>query len=200
MSALLMKTTIILLAIFLEITCANAQSVPGSPSGEPGTQETTQAATSEAKLTNIDPGKRADIQRLMELAGTRTLMLNMMNSMTTSMKPLLVNSFPPGEYRDKLIDLFLENFRENADLGQMLDLAVPIYDKYFSDEEIKGLIKFYESPVGHKAVSLLPQIMSEMTAEGQKWGGELGRRTMQQVLAENPDLADQLKAAAAKQK
>lgn len=163
-------------------------------------QETIQAASSEAKQTNIDPGKRADIQRLMDVAGTRSVMLNTMGSMTSSMKPLLVNSLPPGDYRDKLIGLFLERFQANADLSRLLDLAVPVYDKYFSDEEIKGLIKFYESPLGHKTVSLLPQIMTEMTAEGQRWGGELGRQTMQQVLAENPDLADQLKAAAAKQK
>jgi uncharacterized protein len=199
-SPLVMKTTIVLFALFLEMTCATAQSASGSPSGKPEMQETIQAASSEAKQTNIDPGKRADIQRLMDVAGTRSVMLNTMGSMTSSMKPLLVNSLPPGDYRDKLIGLFLERFQANADLSRLLDLAVPVYDKYFSDEEIKGLIKFYESPLGHKTVSLLPQIMTEMTAEGQRWGGELGRQTMQQVLAENPDLADQLKAAAAKQK
>lgn len=195
-----MKTTIVLLTLFLEMTCAAAQSTLGPPSGKPGKQEPTQAASNEAKQTNIDPGKRADIQRLMEVAGTRSIMLNMLDSITTSMKPLMVNSLPPGEYRDKLIGVFIEKFRANADLSKLLDFAVPIYDKYFSDEEIKGLINFYESPLGHKTVSLLPQIMSEMSAEGQKWGAEVGRQSMLQVLAENPDLADQLKAAAAKQK
>ena len=200
MSPLVMKTTIVLLTLFLEMTSAIAQSRPGSPSGKPGTQETTQAASNEAKQTNIDPGKRAAIQHLMEVAGTKNAMVTMIDSMTTSMKPLMINSLPPGDYRAKLIDLFLQKFRSNIDLSQLLDLAVPIYDKYFSDEEIKGLIKFYESPLGHKTVSMLPKIMSEMSGEGQKLGGKVGRQTMQQVLAENPDLADQLNAAAAKQK
>lgn len=77
----------------------------------------------------------------------------------------------------------------------MLDLTIPVYGKYFSDQEVKDLTKFYESPLGRKAVTAVPQIMTETQALGRQWGEKIGRETMQEVLAEHPDLAAQLKAA-----
>lgn len=36
-----------------------------------------------------------------------------------------------------------------------------IYDKYYTDKEIKELIAFYKSPVGKKTIDLTPEIMQE---------------------------------------
>jgi hypothetical protein len=116
--------------------------------------------------------------------------------MTESIKPLLANSLPPGEYREKLIDLFLTKFRTKADPQHLLELAIPVYDKHFSNEEIKSLLQFYRTPLGQKTIQVLPMVATEMQEEGKKWGEGLGRDSMQEVLAENPDLAKALEAAA----
>ena len=47
-----------------------------------------------------------------------------------------------------------------------------------------------------KAVSELPQVMSELQAKGRDWGKNLGRDSMHEVLAEHPDLETALEAAA----
>jgi hypothetical protein len=39
---------------------------------------------------------------------------------------------------------------------------VKIYDKYFSDEEIKDLIKFYKSPTGQKMINTMPDIQKDI--------------------------------------
>jgi len=109
---------------------------------------------------------------------------------------MMNNSLPPGDYRDKLIDLFLAKFRSKIEPQHMLDMAVPIYDKHLSHEEIKGLIQFYQTPLGQKTLTELPQMMSELQTEGQSWGRTMGQDSMQEVLAENPDLAAALEAAA----
>ena len=189
-----MKRSLPLLVLwFAAISVAaqnGSQSVPAQPGMAPANSanpETTQAP--------IDPVKSADIRRLLEVAGTKNIMESMMDSMQTSMKPLMVSSLPAGEYRDKLIDLFIQRFRSKANLNQLLDLAIPIYDKHFSDQELKDLIKFYDTPIGRKLVIALPQIVAELQAQGRQWGAKLGRDCMQEVLAENPDLATQLAAA-----
>jgi uncharacterized protein len=141
-----------------------------------------------AAPAKIDPAKDADIRRLLEVGGSKATMAEMMAEMEKNIKPLLTSSFPPGEYREKLVDLFLEKFHSKVDLQQMLDLVVPIYDKYFSDEEIKGLIQFYSTPLGQKAVKVLPKLMSECGDVGRKWGEEIGRVSMMEVLSEHPEL------------
>ena len=124
-----------------------------------------------------------------------------MDSMANTIRPLMTNSLPPGEYRVRLVDLFFVKFQSLADAAQFLDSsAVPIYDKHFSDDEIRGLIKFYETPLGQKAVSALPQVSNELREEGKTWGEQVGRQAMLEVLAEHPDLAEALKAAKAQQK
>lgn len=164
-------------------TASRPAAQPSAPAGAAGQQ------------ANMDPAKEADIRRLLELTGTKAVMNQMMDSMRQNIKPLMTNSLPPGEYREKLVNLFFAKFQAKADLKELLDKAVPVYDKYFSHDEIKGLLAFYQTPLGQKTISVLPKVTAEMTQAGQQWGEEMGRQCMQDVLAEHPDLAAALDAS-----
>ena len=152
-------------------------------------------AAAPAAPAKIDPAKEADIRRLLEATGTTTLMQQVMDNMQKSLKPVLTNSFPPGEYREKLVDLFFEKFRSKLNTKRLVDLAVIRYDEQFSDEDIKGLISFYETPLGQKAVSALPKLTIELQQDGQTLGQQMGRESMIEVLAEHPELAKALQNA-----
>ena len=107
----------------------------------------------------------------------------------------MTKALPPGDYRDRLIELFVQKL-QTKDLSQaILDAAVPIYDKYLSDDDIKSLIQFYESPAGRKLAAVTPALMAELQGVGEKQGEEEGRQTMLEVLAQNPDLEQALEAA-----
>jgi hypothetical protein len=182
----------ILLAGVVSAAAQNAASSAAAP--QSATQPAAQAAPA-ASQNKIDPAKEADIRHLLEVAGTKAVMMQMMESMTANVKPMLISALPPGDYREKLADLFLAKFQAKANLQHLLDLAISAYDRHFTHEEIKGLIKFYESPLGKKAVSELPQLMDEMTTAGREWGQQVGRESMQEVLAEHPEMVDALNAA-----
>jgi len=183
----------VVFAFLLLITSLSAQQTNPSPaSAKSGT-----AATPASK---IDPVKEADIRRLMTITQIDKVTLQSMQAMSTNVKPLLTASLPAGEYREKLIALFLEKFQANAKAEDLIGLFIPLYDKYFTDDEIKGLIKFYETPIGQKAVSTLPQLLEEAQKTGRDWGARLGQESMQQVLAEHPDLKQQMEEAAVKGK
>ncbi len=158
-------------------------------------QQNVPAKTPSAAPSAIDPAKEADIRRLLELTGAKGLVKQTMDSMEGSIKPLLASALPPGEYRDKLIDLFFAKFQSKANPKALLDLAVPLYDKYLSHEEIKGLIQFYQTPLGQKTITVLPKLTGEMAELGKQWGQDLGQQCMREVLAEHPDLAQALEAA-----
>jgi uncharacterized protein len=173
-----------------------AQSAPASgtrPQSPSSKQPAASAATSGDR--KIDPAKEADIRRLLDLVGTRDLVVQSMDAMSKSIKPLLTNSLPPGDYREKLVNLFFEKFTTKTNVQHLLDMAVPIYDKNFSREEIHSLMAFYQTPLGKKTVSTLPRLSLELQEEGRKWGESLGRESMQEVLAEHPDLEQALIAA-----
>jgi uncharacterized protein len=152
-------------------------------------------AAPSAKNSGIAPEKEKDIRRLLELVGTKALMAQAMGEMEKATRPELENSLPVGDYREKLIEAFFAKFRQKFDVQKMVDLAVPIYDKYFSLEEVRGLIRFYETPLGQKSVSVLPQLTAELMNEGRQLGEDAARQSMMEALAEHPDLEKQMEDA-----
>ena len=192
-----MKISVVLgVCLTLGSIGANAQNAPAGARKAASAQA---AAADKAGITTqakIDPAKEADIRKLLELAGTKALVSQTMESMSKSIKPLLTNSLPPGDYREKLVDLFFAKFTAKADVQHLLDLAVPVYDKNFSHQEIRSLIEFYQTPLGQKAIATLPKVTAEMQEQGRKWGEDLGKQCMVEVLSEHPELAAALDAAA----
>lgn len=166
----------------------NRQAAPQASAPKSGTDSTSPP--------RIDPAKEAAIRQLIDLTGAKALASQMMDEMQKNLKPVMANALPAGDYREKLIDLFFEKFRSKADLQKLIDLAVPLYDKYLSEEEIKGLIQFYSTPLGRKTLSVLPKLMGEVQSEGTKWGQDLGRQCMTEVLSEHPELRKALEDAA----
>lgn len=135
-----------------------------------------------------NPQKAADIRRLLQVTGASGVAVQLMRNMETDVRPSIENSLPPGEYRARLVDLFLQKFQSNANEEALVALLIPVYEKHFSDEEIKQLTAFYETPLGKKAISELPAVVSESQQIGRQWGMQLGQDSMNEVLEEHPDL------------
>jgi hypothetical protein len=159
----------------------------------------TQAASADS-APSIDPAKEAVIRKMFEVMGTTKMMQQVIAGMSTNMKPMLMSSLPPGEYLEKLADLFFQKFQSKLRVDELLNLTVPIYAKYFSKEEIEGLTRFYQTPLGQKALSVLPQTLVEMQTASMKLGEKLGREAMVEVLDEHPDLKKALEEASASPK
>jgi len=196
------KTVALFLVCIAPIATVAQTAAPQKPAA---TQTQSSAASTPAKpadsaakpASSVDPAKEAAIRKLFEVQGTRTTMQAAIAGMSENMKPMLASSLPPGEYRDKLIDLFFQKFQSKINVDQLIDLAVPIYDKHFSMEDLEGLTKFYQTPLGKKAVSALPQVVIETQTASMKWGQQLGQQAMMEVLDEHPDLKKSLEDAAA---
>jgi hypothetical protein len=162
----------------------------------PAAAQNPSKAVGAAVKNTIDPEKEADIRRLLEMTGAKNFVNRMIGDMMNNIKPLLINSLPPGAYREKLVNLFFDKFRAKAIGETLVDIAVPLYDKYLTHEEVKGLLQFYSTPLGQKAANVLPKLSGEMQQLGKEWGEKLGRDLMIEVLEENPDLRAQAERAA----
>jgi len=115
--------------------------------------------------------KRTDIRRMMDLSGAGKLGVQVMNQMISAFKQSM-----PG-----VPDKFWKDFMAEVDPNELVEMAIPSYDKYFTHDDIKELIKFYESPVGKKLTSVQPQIMQECMTAGQEWGRKLGEKVAKKL-------------------
>lgn len=114
----------------------------------------------------ISPAKRALIERLLELTGASNMSKQLMDAMIANFR----KSSPevPAEFWDR--------FQKEIDMDQLMNEIFPIYDRHLSEEDLKGVVAFYESPVGRKVTAELPAIMQESMSVGQSWGMALAKR------------------------
>jgi hypothetical protein len=168
-------------------------------SAQDSTEQSSVAAAAQASRSRVQDAqtKQADIRQLLAITGAANLAVQSMDEVEKSMRPLMTNALPPGEYRERLVDLFFEKFHAKRDPQQLVDLIIPVYDKYYSDEEIKQLTDFYQTPLGKKMLSVLPRILAESQAAGRTWGEQMGRQCMIEVLSEHPDLQKAIEQAKA---
>jgi len=68
------------------------------------------------------------------------------------------------------------------DKGNFYKLVYPVYDKYLTTKDIKGLITFYKTPAGRKAISVMPQLTRESMIVGQQWGQSLAPIIQERIL------------------
>lgn len=115
-----------------------------------------------------------DIRRLMDVTGAGNLGVQMMNQMLVPIK----QSMPD------VPDEFWTRVMAKVDANELTDMVVPIYAEYFTHEEIKQLLAFYDTPLGQKVIATLPAIMQESMAAGQKWGEQLGQQIHDELKAE----------------
>jgi uncharacterized protein len=81
---------------------------------------------------------------------------------------------------------FWEAFFTATNLNDMIELAIPVYQKHFSRSEIEQMIAIKESPIGRKMALEMPEIAKELAIAGQKWGEGLGEKLQSQLQATKP--------------
>jgi len=105
-----------------------------------------------------------EVVKLMRLMDTDDMMLQMLEiGLETGTAQI------EAEMPDFPLTEFIERVRQRVDIDSLLYHLVPLYSRYYTREEITGLIAFYETPLGRKLVKDLPQITQEMLAASQAW-------------------------------
>ena len=110
--------------------------------------------------------KIQDIHKMLVLSGSGKNAIQVMRQMLRYQQE--ANPEVPKE--------FWEEFMNEVDPNELIELIAPIYARYFSHEDVKAMIRFYESPVGKKLVSVQPLITRDSMSAGQQWGMAIGRK------------------------
>jgi uncharacterized protein len=118
--------------------------------------------------------KTEKIRKLLEVTGSGKLGIQVINNIVDMYK----------QSYSEVQQTFWEEFRKEANTDDLVNLIIPIYEKFYTEEEITQLIAFYESPLGKKVVQTLPGIMQESMKVGEAWGKQISERIAKKLIAE----------------
>ena len=110
--------------------------------------------------------KTENIRKVLELTGSGKIGVQVAQNMIVSFKKV----YP------SVPDEFWEGFKRELNSEVLVEMVIPIYDKYYTETEIKELTDFYATPIGRKVITVTPLISQESMQAGQKWGKELGEK------------------------
>jgi uncharacterized protein len=126
---------------------------------------------------DVTAEKRIEIDKMLQLTGMEKVITQMKAQMLGGLKTSLPAA-PAG---------FWEKFSEKMNTRDLIEQIVPIYDRYYTVEDLRAVNAFYSSAAGQKILSTLPQVMHDSIAVGQAWGQKIARQAADEVAAENKD-------------
>lgn len=84
-------------------------------------------------------------------------------------------------------DELIKEFNQDGSFDELVDMLAPIYKERLTEEDLKGIIAFYKSPVGKKLAEKTPEITSESMMVGQQWGMKIGQQIMMKLEEKNQE-------------
>jgi hypothetical protein len=185
MKAVLALVLIYIGTFFLVIQGASQNSVQASPQSPAAVQNN---ATSPQVRSSIDPAKEADIRSLMELVGARDLVQDGVNTAIEQSREKLLATVPNSDKGQAFVNAFAASYQKRFDVDQVTNQLEALYDKHFTDDEIKSLLQFYGSPLGQKVAAEMPKINRETQAAIRAANTKAAKDALAELRQQNPEI------------
>jgi len=156
-------------------------------------QNASTAQTSPSAAPAIDPAKEADIRALLELVGARDLVQDSMTHAAEQYRERLLETVPNNQQGQAFVNAVITSYEKKFDVDAVTEQLVSVYDKHYTDDEIKGLLQFYGSPLGQKVASESPKIGRELQEEIRVTAGKAAKEALLEVKEENPGVGQNAK-------
>ncbi len=184
MKAILALIVIYVGTFLVVVQGASQNPVQAAQQSDAQAQDSTPAAPAKP----IDPVKDADIRSLLELVGAKDQIQDGVNNAADQFREKLQQTVPNTDKSEAFVNAFLAAYQKNLDHNQMNNQLVAIYDKHFSEDDIKGLLQFYGSPIGQKVAAEMPKVMREIQAASRAASNHAVKEAMQTLRAQNPEI------------
>jgi uncharacterized protein len=129
--------------------------------------------------------KQAKIERLLDAMNADATI----NQLFDQIKAMTAAQIPPGatpeqtakarEVQDKILDLV----KSRISWEKMRPSYITLYSETFSDEEVSGILAFYQSPPGRAMLAKMPALLTKLIQVAQTQMAEL-QPDIQRILRE----------------
>jgi hypothetical protein len=184
MKAVLALIIIYVGTFFVAIHSASQNEAQASPQSPATPQEN----SGQNPAKPIDLAKDADIRSLLELVGARDQVQDGLNNAAEQYRQNLLETVPNNDKGQAFVNAFVAGYQKNFDPNQVTDQLVAIYDKHFTEDEIKALLQFYGSPLGQRVASEMPKISREVQAASRFASNRAAKEALQALRLQNPDI------------
>lgn len=119
-----------------------------------------------------DDSVRSDIEKLMQLTGTAQLASQMVSTINAQFIEGMKRSQP--NIPDRALAIVHEVLDAELAKGfsgpqSMMSDVAAVYAKHFTQDDVRAMVAFYESPVGRKMIQAMPAVVQESMMIGQRW-------------------------------
>jgi hypothetical protein len=143
----------------------------------------------------IDPAKEADIRSLLELVGARNQVQDSMTRAAEQYREKLLETVPSNQQGQAFVNTVIRSYEKKFDVDTVTEQLISVYDKHYTDDEIKGLLQFYGSPLGQKVAAESPKIGREIQESIRLSAGKAAKEALQETKQENPGVGQNARLA-----
>src|SRR5467141_1096285 len=183
MKAVLALVIIYVGTFFIVIQGASQNSVQASPQSAAALEN-----SSAAPAKSIDAAKETDIRSLMELVGARDIVQDGASNAIEQSREKLLAAVPNNDKGQAFVNAFAASCQKKFDADQVTEQLVGIYDKHFTEDEIKGLLQFYGSPLGQRVAAEMPKIGRETQAATRVASNKAAKEALAEMKQQNPEI------------
>lgn len=117
------------------------------------------------------------VDKLMEVSGAKTTLKAQFPVIMSNLREMLKGI--PDDVFAKIESKYQEIF-----LKRMTEFYAPIYNRYFTLEDIKEYIAFYETNLGRKVARTNPSLMNDLYQTGRQVGMAIAQSVVEELKAE----------------
>lgn len=140
------------------------------------------------EASELDAEYRAKIEELLVLTGAKDIGKQMGAGILQQMIAGMKQADPTMPERAfDLVEEVVNEFIE-SESDALFEELIPLYAKYYTEEDLDVLLTFYRTPTGRKVISTMPAILQESMQIGGNWAREripaLQRELRERLVAE----------------
>jgi hypothetical protein len=122
--------------------------------------------------------------QLFELAGAKTLMVQLLDRISPSLTQLVQQANPgkAAEVAEVMNNFIMPKMKQR--LPEMIHEGAVVYAKHFSADELGQLVQFYQSPLGEKLVHEQALMSEELGRIGSAWAQAVATQAIREYADE----------------
>jgi uncharacterized protein len=144
--------------------------------------------TSATNASSVDPAKDADIRALLELVGARDMVQDSVKLSAEQYREKLFPTLPNSARGQAFLEAVISGYEKKFDTEQVIEQLVVIYDKHYSEDEIKGMLQFYGTPLGQKVAAEMPKISREIQGATRAATWKAVKDALEQARQQDPEV------------
>jgi hypothetical protein len=138
-----------------------------------------------ARAADVTPDVDSHLAAAMDLLDVTNAKTNM-TAMVDSLIPVIMNQIKTQHpnLTGTVADEFQIALRDEmtGSLDDLMKLTGRVYERYFTEDDLRTLAAFYRTEVGRRFTDAMPMIFKDTLPLGTIWGREAGMRAAQRAL------------------